>query len=59
MYRNREKIGSGGFGIVYGGKGKESNLLIAIKQLKIEDQMTPQIKENFKKEINIMNKLNQ
>ena len=57
ILRGRE-IGSGGFGIVYGGKFKINNSLIAIKELKIENQLlNSQTKENFKKEINIMNKL--
>ncbi len=52
-----KKIGEGGYGIVYGGKLKENNLLIALKQLKIGDQLTPKIQESFKREIEIMKKL--
>jgi tRNA A-37 threonylcarbamoyl transferase component Bud32 len=57
-YQIKSKIDQGGWGIVYHGVHKTLNMNVAIKMLKHQMAMDPDFRETFKKEAEIIAKLN-
>lgn len=57
-YEILEKLGEGGFGIVYKANDTTLDRLVAIKQLKVELSSSPEYLERFKRESRLMGSLN-
>jgi serine/threonine-protein kinase len=57
-YEILEKLGEGGFGIVYKANDTSLDRIVAIKQLKVELSSSPEYLERFKREARLMGSLN-